>query len=460
MSDAAKPPDAGSACHPIRRFAAPAIRVAFLVVLVTLSPCHLVTLSYAQAPPADGTFYAQRPTFQIPFVIDPGETRIREVQLYVRGADGRWDQVGTARPGDTRFPFTAPRDGWYDFTIRTIDRQGQAFPPTLEQAQVRLRVCVDTVRPEVSLRSVASPEGPAAVAWEVRDDNLDPESLRLEWRVVGAAEWNPLGIQRAATGQRAWNPATNAPVEVRLQARDLAGNAGEAVSTLTPGALARPAAEAPGAGVNVRIVNSKRISINYDVKEIGKSGIAVIELWYTRNEGRTWQKYNEKVNPEAKDAYTFEAAEEGLYGFTLVARNRAGFGEPAPKVGDAPQVYVEVDLTKPVVRLQSVDVGRGAEMGSLTITYSATDKNLAPQPITLAYAEKPEGPWQSIAGPVENAGRYVWRIPETVPYQFYVRVEAADRAGNVGAAETAKPVIVDLSQPKVQVIGVAPGGNP
>jgi hypothetical protein len=432
------------------------------VVLVLLALASFAARSSAQAPPSDGTFYAQKAVFQIPFVIDPGETRIREVQLYARGTDGRWQQLASARPGDTRFPpFTAPRDGWYDFTIRTIDRQGQAFPATLDQAQVRMRVCVDTVKPDVSLRSVASLDGPAAVAWEVRDDNLDPESLRLEFRPAGTTEWRPLGIQRTAAGQRAWDPSTNAPVEVHLQAKDLAGNVGEATTTLTPGALARPTTEpAPGAGVNVRIVKDKRISINYDVQEVGKSGIAVIELWWTRNEGRTWQKYNEKLSPLPKDTYTVEVKDEGLYGFTLVARNRAGFGEPPPKVGDAPQVYVEVDLTKPVVQLQSVDPGRGAEVGNLTITYSATDKNLAPQPITLSWAEKPEGPWQQIAAQQDNTGRYVWRIPETVPYQFYVRVEAIDRAGNIGAAESAKPVVVDFSQPKVQVIGIGPAGSP
>src|SRR5205807_880112 len=138
----------------------------------------------AQAPPVEGTFYAQKQVFRIPFQIDPGETRIREVQLYARTAGGTWDQVASARPGDTYFLFTAPRDGWYDFTVRTIDRQGQAFPATLDQAHVRQRVCVDTVRPVVTLRPVTSAEGPAAVAWEVRDDNLDPEGLRLEYRLA------------------------------------------------------------------------------------------------------------------------------------------------------------------------------------------------------------------------------------------------------------------------------------
>jgi hypothetical protein len=435
----------------------PAPRLAAALVLLALAP--------AQAPAADASFYAPKFKFQIPFQIDPGERRIREVQLYAQKAGGRWEQVATARPGDRSFPFTAWEDGWYSFTVRTIDQEGQAYPPTLDQAQVRLKVCVDTRPPVVSLRPVTSPVGPAAVEWEVRDDNLDLESLRLEYRAAGTTDWQPLGLQKSATGQRAWNPATNGALEVRLTAKDLAGNSAEGTATVTPAGGSRPAGGAtapePGAGgVNVRVVNSKRISINYELKEVGKSGVAVVELWYTRNDGRTWQKYDERTNPQSPYVYVVEVNDEGLYGFTLVARNRAGFGEQPPKAGDPPQVWVEVDLTKPAVRLQAVEVGRGQEAGNLTITYTATDKNLGLQPITLSWAEKPEGPWVPLADKEENSGRFVWRMPETVPYQFFVRVEAVDRAGNVGADETHKPVIVDLSQPKVQVIGVGAAGSP
>jgi hypothetical protein len=41
-----------------------------------------------------------------------------------------------------------------------------------------------------------------------------------------------------------------------------------------------------------------------------------------------------------------------------------------------------------------------------------------------------------------------------VPFQFYVRVEARDKAGNVGKADSADRVKVDLNQPKASVSGI------
>ena len=60
--------------------------------------------------------------------------------------------------------------------------------------------------------------------------------------------------------------------------------------------------------------------------------------------------------------------------------------EPAPVghgTNDPPQVWVEVDLTKPQVQLQEVYVGRGSEGGRLAIAWRAADKNLSPRPITI-----------------------------------------------------------------------------
>ena len=424
----------------------------------------------AQVPGGDGVYYSKQLNFRIPFQTDPNDTRIREVQLYASEDQGRsWHLIASAKPGERYFSVTARKDGWYWFTVRTVDAEGRGFPPSVDQAQARLKVCVDSTAPTVALKPNPNPPAAVAVDWDVKDDNLDLDSLRLEYRLPGANDWTSLAITKGPTGQRAWSPATNASLEVRLQVRDLAGNANEAVTTVAPSGVAAGGSSGavgnndnvthkdpnPPAGGGVQIVGSKVISIDYEVSEIGKSGLSVVELWYTRNDGRNWTKYDERQTPQSP--YVVTVSDEGLFGFTLVARNNAGGGEQPPKAGDPPQVWVEVDLTKPLVRLASVDVGRGPELGSVTILWSASDKNLARPSISLSYAESPDGPWQTIAANEENTGRYVWKMPESVPYKIYIRVEATDAAGNIGTSELSKPIIVDTAQPKVKVRTVGPG---
>jgi len=260
-------------------------------------------------------------------------------------------------------------------------------------------------------------------------------------------------------------------VDVRLRVRDLAKNEGEATIKLTPAAQEiRPSNNVPGqdaAASSSRTapgkqwVNSKKISLNYEIKDEGPSGVQAVELWFTRD-GRTWEKYSEQKyteEPKHKSPYIFEVQDEGVYGFTLLVRSGVGLSERPPRSGDAPQVWVEVDLTKPVVHWVNVDVGRGSDSGWLTITWKATDKNLGRQPITLSYAENPQGTWTPIAAHIENTGHYRWQMPSGVPYRFVVRVEASDQAGNVGTLDTPKPVIVDLAQPKGLILGVEPANK-
>jgi len=416
----------------------------------------------AQAPPDELT-YSPRQVFRIPFQVDPGPPRLREVQLYSSTDQGRtWQPSGTAAPDKGWFTFTADHDGLYWFAVRTVDLEGHPYPVSLDGARPGLRVVVDSQPPVIALRALPPRDGTVGVAWDVRDDNLDLGTLVVEYRPSGSADWRPLRVDAAAAGQYSWRPDTNGPVDVRLQVRDRAGNASDKVIPLsggtdyhTSGEPARPEPPRPAtpAGAAVRMVNSKRISLNYEVKEKGRSGVSAVELWYTQD-GRSWQKYDEKpYNPP----YVIDVSDEGLYGFTLVVRSGVGLSERPPQVGDPPQAWVEVDLTKPVVRLQGVEVGRGADSGKLTILYQANDKNLARQPITLSYAESAAGTWKPIAAGVENNGRYVWQMPQDVPYQFLVRVEAVDRAGNAGSDETPKAVAVDLTLPKGVILDVGPG---
>ena len=412
--------------------------------------------------------YTKQTYFRIPFQTDPSERRLKQVQLYYSNDQGQsWHPYNSVAPDQHFFDFQASADGVYWFAVRTVDADGRGNPLNMQGAKPGLKVCVDTQAPTIRLRALQPRDGEVGVEWDVRDDNLDAASLRLEYRLPAVVEWLPLGGELAATGQRYWKPAAPGAVEVRLKARDRADNWSEEKATLSAGSFTsqpldnrqRPTdPPAPLRQDGVNLVNSKRISLNYELKEVGPSKVSLVELWLTRD-GRTWQKFKEDTGngqTGPQPPFIVEVNEEGQYGFTLVARSGVGLGERPPQVGDAPQVWVEVDLTKPAVRIQNVDPPRSVEDRNLTIAWSASDKNLGRQPITLSYAELAEGPWTPIAANLENSGRYVWPMPLNLPFRIYVKVEAADRAGNVGSAQTANPILVDLSKPKVTITTIEP----
>lgn len=215
-------------------------------------------------------------------------------------------------------------------------------------------------------------------------------------------------------------------------------------------------ADTPPGKPPVRTVNSKRIVVDYEIKDVGPSGISTVDLWYTRD-GRKWDKC--PVGPQRTSPYILEVREEGLYGITLVASSGIGLKKRPPRPGDSPQVWIDVDVTKPLVRLTGCTVGSGTEADSMTINWKAADKHLGDRPITLSYAEQAEGPWSTIVANVENTGSYVWKMPTSVPQRLMVRLEATDLAGNVGMTQTRQPVLVDLAKPSVSILTIKPAAN-
>jgi hypothetical protein len=412
----------------------------------------------------NGITYLRDPVFRIPFVPEPGAGRLQEVILYVSEDQGQsWRRVGSARPEERGVSFRAPHDGLYWFTAQTVDATGRSNPQTLQGAQPQLKVIVDTQVPSITLRQRAAREGGVAVEWDVREENLDPLGFNLEYRLPGATEWIPLPVEPSAHGEHTWMPGTNGMVEVRLRVRDLARNQDEARLLMTPGSqdfrtssnLSDSTGRNPSA---VRWVNSKRISFQYEIKEAGPSGTSVVELWCTRDlQTRTWQRVGEDRSHQPPMSYEVDG--EGLYGFTLVVVSGVGLSAGPPRPGDPPQIWVSVDTTKPTVQLTGTEVGRGFDKGKLTISWHAEDKNLRDRPITLAYSEKLDGAWETIVADADNSGRYIWTMPANVPYQFFIRVQATDKAANVGAAQTPTPVKVDLAQPKGIILDVAPASG-
>jgi hypothetical protein len=208
------------------------------------------------------------------------------------------------------------------------------------------------------------------------------------------------------------------------------------------------------AGERPYMVNSRRFALEYEVESTGAAGIAKVEIWGTRDAGRTWQSYG--VQPASHGPIKVKVDMEGLYGFRIAVVDGKGSISRPPHSGDLPELWVGVDLTKPLARITSFDLGRGEHAGELAIHYEASDAMLAARPVTLSFTDHPGGPYSTIAAGLENTGSYTWRFDSRVPESVYLRLEVRDEAGNVGVFETPEPVSLDPDRPKGHIRTVHP----
>jgi hypothetical protein len=210
----------------------------------------------------------------------------------------------------------------------------------------------------------------------------------------------------------------------------------------------------PAPRERIRMVSSTRFQLDYDVESVGPSGVDRVELWGTRDGGRTWTSFG--ADEDKRSPLVVTVREEGIYGFRVAVRSGAGLGGEAPRPGDAPDVWVGVDWTKPLARIVAAEQTSGDRGAQLTIRWEAKDWMLAARPVSLYYAEARDGPWSAIAVGLENTGQYCWSIERQVPERLFLRLEVRDEAGNLGIAETPEPVYLDRRRPQVRIRDIRP----
>jgi hypothetical protein len=498
---------------------------------------------------------------------------IKDVLLFVSTDGGKhWQQQDRVPPGTEAFLFNAPADGDYWFAVAVVDRQGKQTPEDLlalppERIQ---KVLVDTLRPDVRVVSADRVGDEVVVKFEALDVNLDPASVMLEYRTADmpAGTWTPVAVSPAG-GQASFRPVGTGAVEVRLTAKDVAGNIGTATGTVAaasaaptvaagtvppapapvpptptpPLPLPVPPAPTPDAAVTpvsrttgppsrleqspplwnrpnpavtvlanpaqagqqiassgkappaaptapsfpgptgpadpaapaaplpqIQVVRDPQITLRYTVKDVGPSGLGAVELYVTRDDGRTWQLA--PTPPSVVPSLTTDAAGapgpqnltltvglnsgEGVYGFTIAVRSKAGLGTPPPQPGTPPRLRVELDTTPPEANLYMAPGHRN----TLVLTWEVRDRNLAPNPVTLDWAERKDGPWNTIAHDLpKDPAQYEWHLPTEVkmPPRVYLRLTARDVAGNVCEALTPDAILNDLSETTVENIQLGTG---
>jgi hypothetical protein len=208
----------------------------------------------------------------------------------------------------------------------------------------------------------------------------------------------------------------------------------------------------------VQYVSQQKVTLEFEVSKLGPSGVGSLQLWCTKNDGQSWEMYAEDRNPaeigaNGRQQLIVPLEEDGIYGFTLVVKNRAGLGKAPPRPGELPEMRLELDTTPPSAKLIAPEPDRDKPDAAL-LTWIAQDKNLGEKPISLEWAERREGPWQPIGLELPNDGRFSWHPPKDIPVQVYLRLRVRDAAGNEAVAVTREPQLIDLSEPEVRLINV------
>ena len=91
------------------------------------------------------------------------------------------------------------------------------------------------------------------------------------------------------------------------------------------------------------------------VDQRGPSGIQRVDLYATKDDGRTWVWWSKHAGNDPTIRVNLgipsNTQPEGQYGFRLVPVSGAGLSDGIPVPGDAPDIRVVVDVTAPVVRI-------------------------------------------------------------------------------------------------------------
>lgn len=192
---------------------------------------------------------------------------------------------------------------------------------------------------------------------------------------------------------------------------------------------------------DIACVSSHTIDLVYHAAPDGGL-VTQVDLWSTLDGGATWQKSaserpavsltKSKTAPKPQ-AISFEAPEEGLYGFYLVLYNAAGASSDPPIAGTVPQQFIRIDETAPVVKLLQARADPRFEINrEIDIRWEVEDAGLPDRPVAIHYRTAATKTFQLLASSQPAAGRFRWIVPNDTGERIEIKVSATDLAGLTG----------------------------
>jgi hypothetical protein len=484
---------------------------------VRLQPAALLAFGLVAALATGSGASAQEPyhwprrNFDIPVNVarlEQAENKPTHLQLYHSLNRGAWKEgpklpvngLQDVADGKKGFKYTADRDGEYEFSVQYWYAGGEASPRKVDDLAPMLAVTIDTTPPTVRIAAAGN-----GVKWEAEDSNLDSRYIILEAKLPTWTEWRTVNDRTFKSADTyAWKLNPGQSLEVRVTAKDKAGNSGSSAIVRVPGneAIGTSFPKLPAGGGSdwppitnlprdpvgplggtlpkprIEYVNGKAITVDYTIQKAGRSGVKSASL-FVQKDSAAWEFFKKfDIAPPADTGKTltlgYTAEKEGLYGFYVAPESGAGVKADPPRRDDHPMLYVVVDWTEPYVKITGIRVVPGGVRGPLVeIAWETNDQNLMADPITLEYSvDKDAVTWKEVkyrlppgqekpdsVGQKRYVGTYTWEVPDETLWKFHVRIRSVDKAGNTGKDQWKEEVIVDLEKPSAGITGVRGGGG-
>ncbi len=202
---------------------------------------------------------------------------------------------------------------------------------------------------------------------------------------------------------------------------------------------------------DVQMVSNQVFDLDYQIEDVGPSGVSAVELFVTENGGQQWFRYGHDA--DLKSPFSVDSQGEGTFGFAVRVRNGLGFADNPPQPGQAPEIVVTVDQTAPMIEIAQPSV-RSDGFGTIQLAWRINEQFPTPTPIRLEHATTTNGPWTPVFDWQVDQGSHQWAVRPGTPSLLYFRLLARDAAGNVASAQPAQPVIVDLKKPVGRLLRV------
>ena len=184
-----------------------------------------------------------------------------------------------------------------------------------------------------------------------------------------------------------------------------------------------------------------------------------LRVWYSLDNGNTWQLYSESDNPSSPAPV--KVSEDGRYGFYTQTRDISGLEENAPVPGTPPKVVSIIDTIRPALVLVTPNSAETfSNTQDLRIQWNASDVNFGANPISLFVSKDGGGTWEPIKKDLPNTGTYIWKLPAESSEYYKVKIVAVDLAGNESEDVSDATFRVDGKPPVTRVTGPREAKSP